>query len=291
MGRRGFSGKNFFPKNLDVAQWANTAAEAGMKYAILTTKYHDGFCLWPSKYTEYSVKNSPLQKDIVSLFVDEFRKVGLKVGFYYSLWDRNFDQYEDDKIYSEYMRNQIRELLECYGDIAELWFDGAWDKDHPTRNWTYNKEWESNREVINFHGERWNWSELYKMIHELQEDCLVLNNLGSDRPGEIRYMPIDIRTCEHYDFIYKEKRCIPNIMGLGKDVHLPLEYCTTLTPDWFWTNKEYFIHPSVETIKGWYQTARETNSNLLLNVGPNQEGLIPEYHQQYLKEVKKLIFK
>jgi len=136
-----FPPEKFMFDNLDTDQWAQTASDAGMKYAVLTTKHHDGFCLWPSRYTEYTVKNSKNKEDVVAAFVESFRKKGMKVGFYYSLWDMNFPGYENDKVYAEYMRNQVTELLTNYGEITQLWFDGAWDKDFPTRQWQYNPEW------------------------------------------------------------------------------------------------------------------------------------------------------
>jgi alpha-L-fucosidase len=114
-----------------------------MQYAVLTAKHHDGFCLWPSRYTEYCVRNSPGQPDVVGLYAEAFRAAGLKVGLYYSLWDRNYPYYEDDEIYAAYMRDQISELLTGYGDILELWFDGGWDKDHPTRQWAFDPAWET----------------------------------------------------------------------------------------------------------------------------------------------------
>ena len=147
-------------KSLDIQQWAGVAAEAGMKYAVLTAKHHDGFCLWPSQYTEYSINNSPWKTDVVGSFVKEFRKAGLKTGLYYSLWDRNFPRYEDDEVYAGYLQNRISELLSNYGDILELWFDGGWDKDHPDRAWPFQQGWESNPNSGLRHGERWHWYEL-----------------------------------------------------------------------------------------------------------------------------------
>jgi len=277
---------------LDVSQWAGTAAQAGMKYAVLTSKHVDGFCLWPSKHTEYSVKNSPMKKDISRLFVDEFKKAGLKTGFYYCLLDRNFAQFENDDVYNEYVRNQITEILTSYGDIVQLWFDGAWVKDHPTGDWAYDPAWEKDMNSGLKHGERWQWNELYNLIHKLQPSCLVLNNSSSDRPGWVKYHPIDARTAEHFDFVYKGKICEPITTCIfqkpdGQKVYLPLEYCDTLTQGWFWKKGDYLVHPSVETICGWYKRARQTNANLLLNVGPDANGLIPEYNRHYLTRAAK----
>ncbi|MFB3896570.1 MAG: alpha-L-fucosidase [bacterium] len=285
---RGFKAEQFTPKTVNTRQWAEVAVAAGMKYAVLTTKHVDGFCLWPSKYTEYSVKHSPINLDIVGSYAEEFRKAGLKVGLYYALWDQNFPKYDNDEVYAEYMQNQIRELLTGYGDIIELWFDGAWDKDYPTHDWPYNPEWEQDPKSGLTHGERWHWQQLYELVHHLQPNCLVVNNSSSDRPGQVRYFPVDIRTAENYDFVWQETRHEPIIDPIivdkaGNKRFIPLEYCATLSPDWFWIEKQSIRHPSVATICGWYRTAREHQANLLLGAGPNKDGVIPEYNEYYLK--------
>ena len=276
----------YFPK-LNVRQWAQVAGDAGMKYAVLTTKHHDGFCLWPSHFTDYSVKNARTKNDIVAEFTTEFRNAGIKTGLYYSLWDRNFPRYEDDSAYAEFMFNQITELLTNYGPMVEMWFDGAWDKDFPTRQWPYDSAWERDPKSGLGHGERWRWPQIYALIKKLQPHCLVINNSSSDRPGQVRYPPVDVRTCEHYDFMFQEKIYEPRIEPIfeiaGENVFLPLEYCTSLNPDWFWIEGKCYSHPSVETINGWRRRARATHSNLLLNVGPDKTGVIPDYHARYLK--------
>lgn len=280
-------------EKLDCSQWAGMAAEAGMKYAVLTSKHHDGFCLWPSAHTEYSVKRSPSRRDIVGEFADAFRKAGLKVGFYYSLWDRNYPHYEDDERYAGYMQDQIKELLTNYGDILQIWFDGAWDKDFPTREWMYDPAWETNPNSGLKFGERWRWKELYAHIHELQPACLVLNNSSSDRGGQVRYPPVDARTCEHFNFVWRGKlwpgRIDSNYRGTdGAERFLPLEYTTTITPDWFWAQTHAYAHPSGAAIADWRRTAREHRANFLLNLGPNALGLMPEYHRAFLKEAAQL---
>ena len=274
--------------HLDVRQWAQVAAEAGMKYAVLTAKHHDGFCLWPSKHTEYSVKNATTRVDIVGAYVEEFRKAGLQTGLYYSLWDRNYPEYENDAKYAEYMRLQVAELLSDYGPILELWFDGAWDKDFPSRQWPYDPAWERDPKSGLQHGQRWEWKELYQHIHRLQPQCLVVNNSSSDRPGQVRYPPVDLRTVEHFDFVFQEKLWEPRIdpnfeTESGKRIQLPLEYCTSLNPDWFWIEGKCYSHPSVETIAGWHRRARRESANLLLNVGPDKTGVIPAYHAHFLR--------
>jgi alpha-L-fucosidase len=286
-GKGNFPPEHFDPRQLNTDQWAATAAEAGMKYAVLTSKHHDGFCLWPSAFTDYCVKHSPGQPDIVAAFVESFRKAGLKTGLYYSLWDRHYPDYDNDELYAEYMQNQLRELLTHYGDIVQLWFDGAWDKDHPTRQWPYDKAWETQPDSGLKHGERWQWRTLYELIHSLQPNCLVISNSSSDRPGWVKYMPIDVRTSEHFNFIWKEQICEPILDPVyttadGEQVYLPLEFCTSLNPNWFWSG-DHVLHPSVATIVDWHRFARRHQANLLLNVGPNRHGLIPDYHRHYLR--------
>ena len=279
-------------EKLDVAQWAGAAAEAGMKYAVLTSKHLDGFCLWPSKHTEYSINNSPMGKDIARLFVDEFKKAGLKTGFYYCLIDKNFRQFENDQVYNEYVRNQVTELLTDYGDILEFWFDGAWVKDHPTKDWPWDPSWEKNPDSGLKHGERWEWNELYNLVHKLQPDCLVLNNSSSDKPGGVKYLPIDIRTAERFDFVWKGKHFKPIIDPVftapdGRKIYLPLEYCDSLAPGWFWKKGDDKKQPSIAAICDWYHRARKTQANLLLNAGPDATGVIPDYNRQNLSAAAK----
>ena len=281
-----FPAAEFNPTQLNCDQWAEVAAEAGMKYAVLTTKHHDGFCLWPSAHTEYSVKNSPRRLDVVGAFVEAFRRAGICPGFYYSLWDLNFPHYENDEVYAQYMQDQVTELLGNYGPIVQMWFDGGWDKEFPTRHWAYEPTERDDQQIIR--GSRWKWKELHAHVHKLQPDCLVLNNSSSHRPGAVRYHPIDARTSEHFDFIYQGQTCEPILDTIfeneqGQKIFLPLEFCTSLNPDWFWIEGKYLLHPSVETICGWIRTARQSDANLLLNVGPDNKGLIPEYHRHYLR--------
>jgi alpha-L-fucosidase len=272
---------------LDMRAWAALAVESGMRYAVLTAKHVDGFCLWPSAHTEYSVKATPERRDWVAEFVAAFREQGLKVGLYYALLDRSCSFFEDDARYAQYVRDQVTELLTGYGDILELWFDGAWDKDHPTRDWPHDPAWDGGT------GARWEWARLYEHIHSMQPNCLVIQNSSSDRPGVPNYLPVDARTSEHYDFIWREQLCAPRIDPLfpteNGPIYLPLEYCTTLTPGWFWQAGACYSHASAETIAGWRRRARAQSANLLLNIGPDITGRIPEYHRSFLIEAERLV--
>jgi len=303
--------------NVDAKQWAETAKAAGMKYAVLTAKHHDGFCLWNSAYTDYCMKNtSSPTVDVVSEFVTEFRKAGLKVGLYYSLWDRNNPSYydADDTKYITYMKNQLTELLTNYGEITEIWFDGAWDRDYPhacqnatlmaligktvlpindPKNqhdlcWIYNETYRTvSPESID--GQRWSWEEVYALIHRLQPNCLVINNSSMNWKGAAKYLPLDVRTVEQFDFV-APAAFIPSYNDIdkyvqtdksGNKVYLPLEFTTSITPAWFWTG-DILIHPSVDEMVGWYRTARAYHGNFLLNVGPGMDGKIPTYNVDYL---------
>jgi alpha-L-fucosidase len=273
--------------SLDARQWARLAAQSGMRYVVLTAKHVDGFCLWPSAHTAYSVAATPARRDWVAELVRVCGDEGLRVGLYYALLDRNCPFYEDDDRYAGYVRAQVTELLTAYGEIVELWFDGAWDKDHPTRDWPHDPAWPPST------GARWQWRELYEHIHRIQPRCLVIQNSSSDRPGIPNYLPIDIRTSEHYDFVWQEKLCEarldPVFASDDGPRFLPLEYCTTLTPGWFWQKGACYSHPSAETIAGWRARAARQGANLLLNVGPDITGRIPEYHAPFLLEAERLI--
>ena len=127
----GIQAKSFKPTEIDAEQWVRTAYEAGMNYVVLITKHHDGFCLWDTKYTDYCVRNSGSTKDIVAAVSAACIKYGMKLGLYYSLWDRSAAEYtrDFDGEYIPYMLNQLKELMDGrYGEIVELWLDGSWDK-------------------------------------------------------------------------------------------------------------------------------------------------------------------
>ena len=157
----------FNPSEADVEQWVITAKKGGIKELILTAKHHDGFCLWPSAYTEHSIRNSPYMNgegDLVAEFTDACRKHGIKPGLYLSPWDRNHRDYGRPE-YIEYYRNQIRELLTNYGNINEIWFDGANGGDG---------YYGGANEIRVIERERYyDWENTFKLVKELQPEIMI----------------------------------------------------------------------------------------------------------------------
>lgn len=124
--------------------------------------------------------------------------------------------------------------------------------------------------------------------------CLLIQNASSDRPGAVKYHPEDARPLEHFDFVYKERVCEPIADPVftrpdGSRVFLPLECCTSMNPDWLWTGREYFHHPSPATIADWHRRARAVHGNLLRNVGPDRDGRIPDYQRRFLNAARELM--
>ena len=149
----------FNPTEYDAREWVRVAKDAGMKYMVLTTKHHDGFCMFDSKLTDYDIMNTPYGKDIVKQYVDACHAEGIRVGFYYSLWDWYHPDYltENHARYVEYMHGQIRELMTNYGKVSVLWFDSDVARNPP---------------------EDWKARELIEMVRELQPGILINNRSG-----------------------------------------------------------------------------------------------------------------
>ena len=164
----------FNPTDLDPRQWAEVARKAGMKALIITAKHHDGFCLWPSKYTEHSVKNSPWKDgkgDVLAELAAACKANGLRMGVYLSPWDRNHADYGKPQ-YIEYYRNQLRELLTDYGDICEVWFDGANGGDG-----FYGGARETRRIDRRTY---YDWPNTWKIVRELQPMAVMFSDGGPD---------------------------------------------------------------------------------------------------------------
>ena len=260
--------KLFNPSNLDCRQWARVCKQAGMKGIIFTAKHHCGFCMWPSAYTEYSVKNSPWKDgkgDVVRELADACREEGLKFAVYLSPWDRNHPEY-GRPAYIEYFRNQLRELLTNYGEIFEVWFDGANGGD----GWYggANETRKIDRTTY------YQWPETYKMIRELQPKCLIWND-GSDR-GDLRWVGTEAGNVGETNWsLMPSKGDTPwHMLHYGVengDVWCPGETNTSIRPGWFYHETENEHVKSLSKLMDTYYKSVGRNSTLLLNfpIAPN----------------------
>ena len=252
----------FNPSDLDCRQWARVCKQAGMKGIIFTAKHHCGFCMWPSAYTEYSVKNAPWKDgkgDVVRELAEACRDEGLKFAVYLSPWDRNHPEY-GQPAYVTYFRNQLRELLTNYGDIFEVWFDGANGGD----GW-YGGANETRKIDRTTYYE---WPETYKMIRELQPKCLIWND-GSDR-GDLRWVGTEAGNVGETNWsLMPSKGDTPwHMLHYGVeegDVWCPGETNTSIRPGWFYHETENEHVKSLSKLMDTYYKSVGRNSTLLLN--------------------------
>lgn len=256
--------RHFNPDLFDAKEWARRAKEAGMKYAVLTTKHHEGFCLFDTAYTDYKITNTPFGRDLVKEYADAFRAEGLKVGFYYSLLDWHHPDYtidhnhplrdepnaeelnrgRDMKKYAAYMRDQVRELLTNYGKIDVLWFDFSFNRLPTDPAWMGGKgkdDWEAEK--------------LIALARSLQPSVIIDNRTGLEQ---------DLWTPEQYQpaewLRHKES---------GELV--TWEACQTFSGSWgyyrdemSWKSPEQLIEMLITTVS--------CGGNLLMNVGPTARG-------------------
>ncbi len=278
----------FNPADFDANQWARVAKNAGMKQLILTAKHHDGFCLWPSKYTEHSVKNSPWKEgkgDIVREFVDACRRHGLKAGLYLSPWDRNHADY-GTPAYIAYYWNQLKELLTEYGEISELWFDGA------NGGTGYYGGAREERRIDRTTYYRWN--ETWAMIKELQPNVLLFSDAGPD----IRWIgnergyagKTNWSTINNANIVVgsADTGYLNSGDPDGKNWVIPL--CnTSIRPGWFYHEKEDNRVKTTQQLLDVYYKSVGRNGVLLLNIPPDRRGLFHENDVQALKEFRSVL--
>jgi len=258
----------FNPSDLDCRQWARVCKQAGMKGIIFTAKHHCGFCMWPSAYTEYSVKNSPWKNgkgDVVRELADACREEELKFAVYLSPWDRNHKDYGKPE-YVAYFRNQLRELLSNYGEIFEVWFDGANGGD----GW-----YGGANETRRIDGKTYyDWAETFHMIRELQPNAVIWND-GGDR-GDLRWVGTEAGNVGETNWsIMPGKGDTPYQMlhyGVEDgDVWCPGETNTSIRPGWFYHEAENEHVKSLSKLMDTYYKSIGRNSTLLLNfpIAPN----------------------
>ncbi len=261
----------FNPTELDARQWARICKEAGMKGIIITAKHHSGFCLWPSEYTEYSVKNAPWKDgrgDVVRELADACEEYGLKLGIYVSPWDRNHPDYGKPE-YITYFRNQIKELLTNYGPIFEIWFDGA------NGGTGYYGGANENRKIDRT--TYYEWPETYRMIRELQPDIVIWND-GGDR-ADLRWVGTEAGYVGETNWsLLNATGDVPwEMLHYGVengDSWVPAEVNTSIRPEWFYHPSEDSKVKTLPQLMDIYYHSIGRNATLLLNFPIMPNGLI-----------------
>lgn len=271
--------EQFNPTALDARQWARIAKEAGMKGLIITAKHHDGFVLWPSKYTEHSVKNSPWRDgkgDLIQEFVDACREYGLKVGIYYSPWDRNHPDYGKPE-YITYMRNQLTELLTNYGEIYEVWFDGA----NGGTGWYGGANEERKVDKFSYY----DWPTTHELVRKLQPGAMMFSDAGPDVRwvgNEDGYAYETTWSNLMRDSVYAG---MPDFdkwaTGQENGTHwVPAESDVSIRPGWYYHTYEDHKVKTLPDLMEIYYNSIGSNSSLLINFPVDTRGLIHEKDEE-----------
>ena len=281
----------FNPKNLDCDGWCEAIKSAGMKGIVITAKHHDGFCLWQTKYTEHSIKNSPYKNgrgDIVKELSDACRRHGLKFGFYLSPWDRNSALYGTDA-YNDYYKAQLTELLTNYGEIFHVWFDGACGEGANGK-----------KQVYDFDG-------YFELIRKYQPNATIFsdkgpirwcgNESGSSRYAEWAVVPSELCPFSKIQtgpgpmsgdlsYMYntnQEIGSLSNILYSQGLVFAPSEVDMSIRPGWFYhENEEPY---SVDRLFDTYLRSVGGNTTFILNIPPRPDGTFDKKDVVRLKEL------
>ncbi|MHC1706721.1 MAG: alpha-L-fucosidase [Bacteroidales bacterium] len=299
-GEKGTPATVFNPTALDAAQWALTAKEAGAKLILMVAKHHDGFCLWPSKFTEYSVKNSPWKDgkgDVIADIADACAKFGLKFGIYLSPWDINSPLYGTDE-YNIYFTNQLRELLTNYGEVAEVWFDGACGEGPNGKRQVYD------------------WQSYYSLIRELAPQAVIAvmgpdvrwvgTESGYGRETEWSVLPASSAILEQIaassqkesanaafkppgDMMDNDLGSREKILNADGLIWYPSEVDVSIRDGWFYHADQDTTVKTPEKLVDIYFSSVGRNSLLLLNVPPDKRGLFHDNDIKSLKGMRKIL--
>ncbi|ASA20429.1 alpha-L-fucosidase [Paenibacillus donghaensis] len=291
----------FNPRQLDAAEWVKLLQEAGMKAVILTCKHHDGFCLWPSRYTEHTVANTPWRNgsgDLVKEVAEACREQGLKFGVYLSPWDRTESSYGEGKAYDDFYVQQLTELLTNYGEIGCVWLDGA------------NGEGPSGKKQY------YDWDRYYETVRRLQPQCVISvcgpdirwvgNEAGHTRKEEWSVVPRIVQDAEKiaeksqhaddgefsrsFNSMDEDLGSRSAIAGYdGEWVWYPAEVNTSIRPGWFYHEEEDSQVRSDRELFEIYLNAVGGNTTFLLNIPPDKDGIIAEPDREVLRRLGKRI--
>lgn len=277
---------SYAPTQIDAEQWIRTARDAGMKYVILVTKHHDGFCLWDSRYTEYDVANSGNKTNVVEALAKACKKYNIGLGIYYSLWDRkenpDVENITLDESYNKYMIAQIKELMKIatkYTHVVEFWFDGGWVK----QNY------------------RWPVTDIYQTIKSADKDCQVGINWSIGSPSNIdggnvlpekqqagypiRYFPSDFRLGDPYLPADNDPKTFTHD---GKQYYMPWESTICISRNWFYNTTDTAYKP-IEELERLYRQCTKNDNILILNCPPNREGKLRDGDVELLKKLRQRI--
>jgi alpha-L-fucosidase len=251
--------EQFNPVGLDCDQWMAVAREAGVRYAVMTAKHHDGFALWPSQYTDFSVANSTWREgrgDVVREFVAAARRHGIEPGLYYSpaQWGTHGVEMDDPAAYDDYFVNQLTELLTGYGELRVLWLDGCGSSEHD-----------------------YDWRRIFGEIRRLQPTVLVAH-LGDPDFGwignECGLAPRPVWNAVEAVPHQNEKTVIETA---PRARFLPMECdCMMRERNWFFEQGDRFTVKSLPELMGMYDYSVGRGANLLVNIGPDRRGLLPD---------------
>ncbi|PJE46925.1 MAG: glycoside hydrolase family 29 (alpha-L-fucosidase) [Sediminibacterium sp.] len=264
----------FNPTQLDTDQWCRVAKESGAKGIIITAKHHDGFCLWPSKYSTHTVRESGFKRDILAELAASCKKAGLLFGVYLSPWDRNHPDYGTEK-YNDVFVNMMTEIFQQYGPIWELWWDGA------------------NGEGPNGKLQVYDWKRYEKVVRQLSPQTIVFSDIGPDArwvgnesgyAGKTNWNLLDTAG-------FKRGHGGPPQDTLGKGNYrganyIPAEVDVSIRPGWFYRDSENDQVKSSDKLFNIYLESVGRGANLLLNVPPDTRGLIHENDIAALKGLK-----
>lgn len=269
------SPSTFNPSELCVEQWVKAIKEGGFTTAILTVKHHDGFCLWQTKYTEHSVKNSPYkngQGDIVREFVDACEKHGIKAGIYLSPWDRH-EKTWGSVDYNDFYVGQLTELLTNYGKIWECWWDGA-----------------GSTEAV------YDWERWATTVRTLQPDAVIFGSLGATPWVDVRWVGNEkgvagkpcYATIDPISLVVETTSEL-NSGKLGGERFIPAEVDVSIRPGWFYHAEQDDMVRSPENLVELWFTSIGSNAGLLLNLPPDRRGLIHENDVESIKRFNSIL--
>ncbi|MDQ2798976.1 MAG: alpha-L-fucosidase [Armatimonadota bacterium] len=251
--------ESFAPTALDARQWVQVAVDAGFRYLILTAKHHDGFCLWPTRTTDYSVASSPWkngQGDVVRECADACREAGLPFGLYLSPWDRHEPCYSDAAAYDDFYAAQLTELLTGYGPLVEVWFDGAGSE-----------------------GRAYDWPCIMELVKQHQPEAMVFNmgaptiRWAGNEDGLAPYPCWNAATEARASMFTKDMLTwLPETPAwVPAECDVPIR-----KPHWFWHPNDEKRLLSLPDLLDVYHRSVGHGANLLLNIAPDNHGLIPD---------------